>query len=86
MAQSIVIMISNGMMNLNQVFMLILTMARAGRTKPVGARNDMMLIPDIYEFTISRPGMLTSIANAPMMGIVNTAIPEDDWIKSEKTI
>lgn len=86
MAQSMAMMKSKGMMNLNHVFKLILTIAREGSTKPVGTKKDMMLIPDIYEFTISLPGMFTSMANAPMIGIVNTAMPDDDCIKMEKTI
>ena len=78
--------ISNGITNLNHVFKLILTMANEGRIRPVGARKDMMAIPYKYEFTISLPGTFTKMANAPMIGIVNTAIPEEDCIKMEKTI
>jgi hypothetical protein len=71
-------MISNGIMNFIHVFKLIFTIARLGRIKPVGAMNDMMHIPYMYEFTISLPGIFIIMANAPMIGIVNTAIPEVD--------
>ena len=84
--QSIVIIISNGVINLNHVFKLIFTIARFGNIRPVGAINDMMQIPYIYEFTISLPGIFIIIANAPMIGIVKTAIPELDCIKREKII
>ena len=78
--------ISKGIINLNQVFKLIFTIASDGKIRPVGARNDIRHIPYMYEFTISRPGIFTSIANAPIMGIVSTAIPEVDCIKIENTI
>jgi hypothetical protein len=84
--QIAVIMRSNGIINFIQVFKLIFTMARLGSIKPVGAMKDMIHIPYIYEFTISLPGIFTIIANAPMIGIVNTAMPDVDCIKSEKKI
>ena len=76
--QIIVIAISKGMMNFTHVFKLTFTIARLGSINPVGVRKDMRLIPYIYEFTISRPGIFTMIANAPIIGIVRTAIPEVD--------
>ena len=79
-------MISSGVINLNQVFKLIFTMASDGSTRPVGARNDIRHMPYMYEFTISLPGTLTNMANAPMMGMVNTAIPDVDCMKIENTI
>ena len=78
--------ISSGIINLNQVFKLIFTMASDGSISPVGARNDIRHMPYMYEFTISLPGTFTKIANAPIMGIVNTAIPDVDCIKIENTI
>ena len=72
------------MINLNQVFKLIFTMASDGSIRPVGARNDMRHIPYMYEFTISLPGTFTRIANAPIMGMVSTAIPEVDCMNNEK--
>ena len=77
--------INKGVMNLNHAFRLTFTIASEGNIRPVGAKNDIRLIPYRYELTISLPGMLTIIANAPMMGMVNTAIPEVDCIKREKT-
>lgn len=71
-------------MNFSHVLKLTFTNARDGKTKPVGAMNDMIHIPYKYAFTISRPGMFIIIANAPMIGMVNTAIPDEDCIKSEK--
>ena len=62
------------------------TIANAGSMSPVGAMNDISAIPYIYEFTISLPGTLINIANAPIIGIVNTAMPEVDWMKIENTI
>jgi len=50
----------------------------------VGAIKDIMHMPYMYEFTISRPGMFMSNANAPIIGMVNTAMPDVDCIKSEK--
>ena len=42
------VMINNrGMINLNQVFKLTFTIAREGSNSPVGAKKDMMHIPDI---------------------------------------
>jgi len=76
--------ISSGIINLNHVFKLILTMASEGNIRPVGARKDMMAIPYIYEFTISLPGTFTRIANAPMMGMVNTAMPEEGLYENRK--
>lgn len=61
-------------------------MASDGNINPVGARKDMRHIPYMYEFTISRPGTLTKMASAPMMGMVNTAIPDEDCMNIEKTI
>ena len=77
-AQIIVIIISSGIMNFIHVFKLMFTIARFGSINPVGAMNDMMHIPYMYEFTISLPGIFTIIARAPMIGIVNTAMPEVD--------
>ena len=77
--------IISGMINLNQVFKLTFTIASDGSMSPVGARNDMRHMPYMYEFTISRPGIFTRMANAPMMGMVNTAMPDDDCIKIENT-
>lgn len=79
-------MISKGIINLNQVFKLIFTMASDGSTSPVGATKDMRHMPYMYEFTISRPGTFTKIASAPIMGMVNTAIPDVDCMKREKTM
>ena len=73
-------------MNFNQVLKLTLTNAKEGKIIPVGATNDMIPIPIIYEFTISLPGIFTIMARAPMIGIVRTAIPELDCMKSEKTM
>ena len=78
--------ISSGITNLNQVFKLIFTMASDGSISPVGARKDMRHIPYWYEFTISLPGTFTKIASAPIMGMVNTAMPEEDCMKIEKMI
>ena len=78
--------ISSGIINLNQVFKLIFTMASDGSIIPVGARNDMRHMPYRYEFTISLPGTFTSIASAPIMGMVNTAIPLEDCMKIENTV
>ena len=76
--------ISSGIINLNQVFKLIFTMASDGNISPVGARNDMRHMPYMYEFTISLPGTFTRMANAPIMGMVNTAMPDVDCMKIEK--
>ena len=76
--------ISSGIINLNQVLRLIFTMASDGSIRPVGARNDIRHIPYKYEFTISLPGTFTKIASAPIIGMVNTAMPEVDWMKREK--
>ena len=84
MAQIIASITNNGVINFIHVLKLTFTNANDGKTKPVGAINDMMHMPYIYEFTISRPGIFIMIANAPMIGIVNTAIPDEDCIKSEK--
>jgi hypothetical protein len=84
--QIIVSRISSGIINFIQVFKLIFTMARFGSINPVGAIKDIIHIPYIYEFTISLPGIFTIIANVPMIGIVNTAMPDEDCIKREKTI
>ena len=78
--------INSGIINLTQVFKLMFTIASEGSISPVGARNDMRHMPYMYEFTISRPGTFTKIANAPIMGMVNTAMPEVDCIKMENTI
>jgi len=64
--------------------MLTFTRASEGSTRPVGAIKDMIHIPYIYELTISLPGIFIMMANAPMIGIVSTAIPEEDCIKREK--
>ena len=53
-------------------------MSKAGNTEPVGDMRNMVPIPNKYAFTISRPGIFTIMANAPMIGIVSTAIPEDE--------
>ena len=74
----IISMNRSGVMNFSQVFKLTLTNAKEGKINPVGATNDMIPIPIMYEFTISLPGIFTMMANAPMIGIVNTAIPELD--------
>ena len=81
--QMMVSNISSGITNLNQVFKLIFTIAREGSIRPVGARNDIRHIPYMYELTISLPGKFTIIASAPMMGMVNTAMPEVDCINNE---
>ena len=78
--------ISSGIINLNQVFKLIFTMASDGRISPVGARKDIRHMPYMYELTISLPGTFTKIASAPIMGIVNTAMPDVDCIKIENII
>ncbi len=82
-AQINVSMIKNGIMNRSQVFILTFTIASEGSNNPVGAMKDMIHMPYIYEFTISRPGMFTSIASAPIIGMVSTAMPEVDCINSE---
>ena len=82
--QTRVIITRNGVINFSHVLKLTLTIARDGNTSPVGAMNDMMQMPYMYELTISLPGMFTIIASAPMIGMVNTAIPEVDWINREK--
>lgn len=79
-------MISSGIINLNQVFTLIFTIASDGSNMPVGASKDIRHMPYMYEFTISLPGTFTMMANAPMMGMVNTAIPDEDCMKIENTI
>ena len=79
-------MMSSGIINLNQVFKLMFTMASDGSISPVGARKDMRHMPYRYEFTISLPGTFTKIASAPIMGMVNTAIPDEDCMKIENTI
>ena len=78
--------IIKGMMNLNQAFMLTFTMASDGNIKPVGVRKPIMPMPNKYAFTISRPGTPTSIASEPIIGIVSTAIPDDDEMKNVKPI
>ena len=74
-----------GIMNLNQVFKLTFVRANDGKINPVGETNDNKLIPYMYEFTTSRPGIFTITMSAPMIGIVNTAIPELELMKKEKT-
>ena len=78
--------INSGIINLNHAFKLIFTMASDGSISPVGARNDMRHIPYMYEFTISLPGIFTKMANAPMMGMVSTAMPEVDCMKNENKV
>ena len=75
-----------GVINFSQVFKLIFTMASDGSTRPVGATSDIIAMPYMFELTISLPGMFTMMANAPIIGMVNTAMPDVDCIKSEKTI
>lgn len=72
-------------MNFHQVLKLIPTKASVGRMSPVGVMKPMMLIPYKYAFTISLPGMFIKVASDPMIGMVRTAIPEDDAINKVKT-
>jgi len=78
--------ISKGIINLNQVFKLMFTMASDGSISPVGANRDIRHMPYMYELTISLPGTFTRIAIAPIMGIVSTAMPDEDCMKIENTI
>ena len=73
-------MSSSGQINFHQVLMLTFTIASEGRMRPVGVMKPMIPIPNKYAFTISRPGTFTSIASEPMIGIVSTAMPDEDEI------
>ena len=73
-------------MNFSHVFMLTFTRAKEGKIKPVGVRKPMMPIPNKYAFTISLPGTFTKVASPPMIGIVKTAIPEEEEMNRVKII
>ncbi len=70
--------ISNGYINRHHALILTFTNASDGRIKPVGVIKPMIPIPNRYAFTISLPGTFTNTANAPMIGMVNTAIPDEE--------
>ena len=62
----------------------VFTKYAEGNIKLVGETKPMMPIPNKYAFTISRPGTPATTASEPMMGIVTTAIPDVDEMKSVK--
>ena len=85
-AQRMKRMSSSGEINFHHALKPIPTRAREGNTSPVGVINPIMPIPNRYAFTISRPGTCTKTAKAPMMGIVSTAMPEEELMNKVKII
>ena len=71
----------NGHINFHQALKLTLTKASDGSINPVGVIKPIMPIPNKYAFTISLPGTFTIIARAPIIGMVSTAIPDEEDIK-----
>ena len=78
--------INNGYMKRHHAFKLTPTNAREGSINPVGVKNPIIPIPNKYAFTISLPGTCTSVASEPMIGIVKTAIPEEEEMNNVKMI
>ena len=70
--------ITNGDINFNHALQLTFTMVSAGNTEPVGVIKYMMPMPNKQELTTSLPGIFNKMASAPMMGMVSTAIPDDE--------
>ena len=77
---------SSGNMNRHHALKLTFTSASEGSISPVGVIKPMIPIPNRYAFTISLPGTFTKTASAPMIGIVSTAIPEEEEMNSVNSI
>ena len=61
-------------------------MAKEARISPVGLIKLNNPIPYKYAFTINSLPMPTESANGDIIGILNTAIPDDDGIKNDKPL
>lgn len=66
------------MINFSHWLKFTLTIAKDGKASPVGVMKLINPIPNKKVFTISCGSTPTTEANEPMMGMVTTAIPEDD--------
>ena len=73
-------------MNRHHALKLTFTNASEGSIRPVGVIKPIMPIPKRYAFTISLPGTFTKTASAPMIGIVSTAIPDEEEMNKVNNI